>query len=181
MKSQGSSLWQDAWHRLSRNRPALVSLAVLVVILVACFIGPFLWFVKSPTEIHLANGVAAPSPEHWFGTDQLGRDLFSRVLYGGRVSLLVGLVATGVAVIIGVIYGAISGYVGGIVIDDNNADAAQLPWFVPSDKAHGQRISRQALAIAMDNCRAPSFPLVVLTTFRSVEKAPAFTSSLGSG
>ena len=115
VKSQGSSLWQDAWHRLSRNRPALVSLAVLIVILAACFIGPFLWFMKSPTEINLANAVAAPSPEHWFGTDQLGRDLFSRVLYGGRVSLLVGLVATGVAVIIGVIYGAISGYVGGIV------------------------------------------------------------------
>ena len=115
MKSQGSSLWKDAWHRLSRNRPALVSLAVLVVILFACFIGPFLPFVKNPTAINLANSAAEPSGAHWFGTDTLGRDLFSRVLYGGQVSLLVGLVATGVAVVIGVIYGAVSGYVGGIV------------------------------------------------------------------
>jgi oligopeptide transport system permease protein len=115
VKSQGSSLWKDAWHRLSRNKPALVSLAVLVFILIACFIGPFLPFVKSPTDINLANAVADPSAAHWFGTDQLGRDLFSRVLSGGQVSLLVGLVATAVAVIIGVIYGAISGYVGGIV------------------------------------------------------------------
>lgn len=71
--------------------------------------------MKSPTEINLANAVAAPSWEHWFGTDQLGRDLFSRVLSGGQVSLLVGLVATAVAVVIGVVYGAVSGYVGGRV------------------------------------------------------------------
>ncbi|MGJ8642981.1 MAG: ABC transporter permease [Luteolibacter sp.] len=114
-KTQGSSLWSDAWHRLSRNRAALVSLAVLAVILLACFVGPFLPFVKSPTEINLSNAVSSPSWEHWFGTDQLGRDLFSRVLSGGQVSLLVGLVATGVAVMIGVIYGAVSGYVGGMV------------------------------------------------------------------
>jgi oligopeptide transport system permease protein len=113
-KSQGSSLWKDAWHRLSGNKPALVSLGVLTVIVLACFVGPFLSFVKSPSTINLQNIVAAPSAEHWFGTDQLGRDVFSRVLYGGQVSLLVGFVATGVAVMIGVIYGAISGYVGGI-------------------------------------------------------------------
>lgn len=113
--SQGSSLWQDAWHRLAKNKPALISLGVFFLMLFACFVGPFLPFVQSPTDINLTNSVAAPSASHWFGTDQLGRDLFSRVLYGGQVSLLVGLVATGVAVIIGVIYGAISGYVGGFV------------------------------------------------------------------
>lgn len=63
--------------------------------------------------INLTNPAAAPNANHWFGTDQLGRDLFARVLYGGQVSLLVGFVATGVAVLIGVIYGAFSGYVGG--------------------------------------------------------------------
>jgi oligopeptide transport system permease protein len=113
-KSQGSSLWKDAWRRLSGNKPALVSLGVLTVIVLACFVGPFLSFVKAPSTINLQNVVAAPSAEHWFGTDQLGRDVFSRVLYGGQVSLLVGFVATGVAVMIGVIYGSISGYVGGI-------------------------------------------------------------------
>jgi oligopeptide transport system permease protein len=111
--SQGSSLWKDAWHRLARNKPALLSLGVLVVVVIACFIVPFLPFVKNPTAINLANPAASPSAAYWFGTDQLGRDLFARVLYGGQVSLLVGLVATGVAVIIGVVYGAVSGYVGG--------------------------------------------------------------------
>jgi len=111
--SQGSSLWKDAWHRLARNKPALLSLGVLVVVVIACFIMPFLPFVKNPTAINLANPAASPSAAYWFGTDQLGRDLFARVLYGGQVSLLVGFVATGVAVIIGVVYGAVSGYVGG--------------------------------------------------------------------
>ncbi len=114
-KSQGSSLWQDAWHRLSKNKPALVSLGILGFIVIACFVGPFLPFVKSPTVIKLQDAFAAPTAEYWFGTDQLGRDVFSRVLSGGQVSLLVGFVATGVAVMIGVIYGAVSGYAGGVV------------------------------------------------------------------
>jgi oligopeptide transport system permease protein len=84
-----------------------------VVVVIACFIVPFLPFVKNPTAINLANPAASPSAAYWFGTDQLGRDLFARVLYGGQVSLLVGFVATGVAVIIGVVYGAVSGYIGG--------------------------------------------------------------------
>lgn len=112
-QSQGSSLWKDAWHRLARNKPAVVSLGVLFVVVIACFVVPFLPFVKDPTVINLTNPAAAPNANHWFGTDQLGRDLFARVLYGGQVSLLVGFVATGVAVLIGVIYGAFSGYVGG--------------------------------------------------------------------
>lgn len=114
-KSQGSSLWQDAWHRLSKNKPALVSLGVLCFIVIACFVLPFLPFVKSATAIKLEDAFSGPTAEYWFGTDQLGRDVFSRVLSGGRVSLLVGIVATGIAVMIGVVYGAISGYVGGVI------------------------------------------------------------------
>lgn len=114
---KGTSLWKDAWHRLAHNHAAVVSLVVLILILGLCFIGPLMPFVKSPTMINLANTGAPPSLDHWFGTDQLGRDLFSRVLYGGQVSLLVGLVATGVAVFIGVIYGAIAGYAGGKLDD----------------------------------------------------------------
>ena len=110
---KGTSLWKDAWHRLAHNRAAIVSLFVLIAILLLCFIGPLLPIVQSPTGIDLSNSSAA----HWFGTDPLGRDLFARVLYGGQVSLLVGIVATAVAVFIGVIYGAIAGYAGGKIDD----------------------------------------------------------------
>lgn len=127
---KGSSLWRDAWHRLSRNKAAMASLFFLIAIIIVCFLGPLFLPVPSPTEIDLNNPAAAPSADHWFGTDYLGRDLFARVLYGGRVSLLVGFVATSVAVVIGLIYGAVSGYVGGR-IDDLMMRAVDILFALP--------------------------------------------------
>jgi oligopeptide transport system permease protein len=112
---KGTSLWRDAWRRLGKNRAAMFSFWLLATIVLLCFIGPL--FAQSPTVIDMKNRSADPSMAHLFGTDQLGRDLLSRVLYGGRISLLVGLVATSVAVTIGVIYGAIAGYAGGRLDD----------------------------------------------------------------
>ena len=106
-------MWQDAWHRLSRNKAAMLGLWFLVLIVLLCFLGPLMPFIKSPTAINLDNAGAAPDAEHWLGTDQLGRDVMSRVLYGGQISLLVGAVA----VLIGLVYGAVSGYFGGKVDD----------------------------------------------------------------
>ncbi len=110
-------MWQDAWHRLSRNKAAMLGLWFLVLIVLLCFLGPLMPFIKSPTAINLDSAGAAPDAEHWLGTDQLGRDVMSRVLYGGQISLLVGFVATAVAVLIGLVYGAVSGYFGGKVDD----------------------------------------------------------------
>lgn len=107
----GSSLWQDAWHRLRKNRLAIFGGVVILVLAALCLIGPF--FAPSYQEQNLDLGAVAPNGQHWLGTDTLGRDLFSRILYGGRVSLTVGLVATFVALTIGVTYGAIAGYFGG--------------------------------------------------------------------
>ena len=110
----GTSLWQDAWARLRHNRLAVISGIVFVVIALACVIGPFF----SPygyEEQDLVLGASKPSLAHWFGTDTFGRDLLTRVLYGGRVSLMVGLIATTVALLIGVSWGSIAGYLGGRV------------------------------------------------------------------
>ncbi|GAA5481557.1 ABC transporter permease [Haloferula sargassicola] len=114
---KGSSLWRDAWHRLGRNKAAMASFWIIIIIAALCFLGPAVLPLPSPSVIDLDQPAGSPSAAHWFGTDYLGRDLFARVLYGGRVSLLVGLVATSVAVVIGLIYGAISGYVGGKLDD----------------------------------------------------------------
>jgi oligopeptide transport system permease protein len=108
----GTSLWRDAWHRLSHNRLAVAGGVVLVVLAVACVVGPWL----SPygyEETNLDNTFAAPGAEHWLGTDQLGRDLLTRLLIGGRISIGVGLCATFVALTIGVVYGAVAGFFGG--------------------------------------------------------------------
>ena len=113
MEEQGSSLWKDAFLRLSRNRAAMFSLLALALIAAACFLGPLLPWLPHPNVQDLSRIAESPSWDHWFGTDQLGRDLLARVLYGGRISLLVGVVATGVSLVIGVAYGLVSGYAGG--------------------------------------------------------------------
>jgi oligopeptide transport system permease protein len=110
---RGYSPWGDAWQRLRRNRLALAGGVILVVLALACAAGPL--FSQSYEEQNLDLGAVPPSAEHWLGTDVLGRDLLARTLYGGRISLTVGLVATLVALVIGVTYGAVAGYAGGKV------------------------------------------------------------------
>lgn len=109
---EGSSLWKDAWARLRNNTLAVASIVTFFLIATFCLLGPFLTPWEANTQ-DLFLGATAPSAEHWFGTDTLGRDVMVRVMYGGRISLLVGLVATLVALSIGVIYGATAGYIGG--------------------------------------------------------------------
>ena len=108
----GSSLWRDAWHRLRRNRLSIFGGAITILFTLACIFGPLI-FHLSYQDQNLDLGAAPPSAQHWLGTDTLGRDLLARILYGGRISLMVGLVASLVALVIGVTYGAIAGYAGG--------------------------------------------------------------------
>ena len=109
-----SSLWQDAVRRLIQNRAAMIGgITVLVLVILAIFapwIAPYSYSYQN-----LDLGASPPSAEHLLGTDVLGRDLLSRLLYGARISLLVGFVATGVALVIGVSWGIIAGYFGGRV------------------------------------------------------------------
>jgi oligopeptide transport system permease protein len=109
-----SSLWRDAWHRLVRNKLALVGAVMLSALTLDSVFGPSL-VRESYFAQDLQLGATPPSTQHWLGTDTLGRDLFARLLYGGRISLAVGLCATGVALTIGVLYGTVSGFLGGKV------------------------------------------------------------------
>ena len=119
---KGRSLWQDAWRRLRGNKAAIASAAVLAIIAIACIVGPYLlpWgldevdytaFTAPPSFAAADDGTAA----HYFGTEANGRDLLVRTLYGGQVSLMVGIVGTLVSLVIGVVYGATSGFMGGRV------------------------------------------------------------------
>ena len=112
---RGRSLWVDAWHRLLKNRAAVVSGIIMVIMLLLVVFGPMLL----PWEGDFTDWDNTSSPpsletKHWFGTDAVGRDLLVRTLEGGRISLLVGLVATLVSLVIGVGYGAVAGYYGGL-------------------------------------------------------------------
>jgi oligopeptide transport system permease protein len=123
---QGRSLWVDARRRLIRNRAAMVSLIVLSIITLMAIFAPLLSVYSfdaqdydrvtcAPDWWPGTDVLCRAGGSHWFGTDAVGRDLFVRVLYGARISLAVGLVATMVSLVIGVTYGAIAGYVGGWV------------------------------------------------------------------
>ena len=106
------SLGRDAWERLCANRMARIGGGLFIGINLICLIGPF--FVPHTHETtQLAYGAQAPSWTHWFGTDELGRDILVRTLIGGRISIGVGFAATMVALLIGVVYGMIAGYYGG--------------------------------------------------------------------
>jgi oligopeptide transport system permease protein len=111
----GSSFWEDAWHRLRKNKLAIFGLVVIVLLAVVCsaaFVWPNLAGYNYAQQ-NLVLGPAPPSRAHWLGTDPLGRDMLARLLYGGGISLLVGLCATFVSLTIGVVYGAIAGFAGG--------------------------------------------------------------------
>ena len=108
------SLWRDALGRLYKNKPAAFSALVLCLMVLAALITP--WIAPYDYEVqNLDMGATPPSAAHWLGTDIFGRDLLTQILYGGRISLAVGFVATAVALVIGVSWGAIAGYFGGRV------------------------------------------------------------------
>jgi oligopeptide transport system permease protein len=108
----GASLWHDAWLRLKKNRAAVTGGVVLAMMVVLAILTP--WIAPYSYEAqNLDLGATPPSAAHWLGTDIFGRDLLTQILYGGRISLAVGFIATAVALVIGVTWGAVAGYVGG--------------------------------------------------------------------
>lgn len=112
---QGVSLWQDAWNRLKKNKAAVISSYVVSTMVLMCFFGPILLNKLAGYDVTTQNLVYGPQPPTWahpFGTDYFGRDLLTRVLVGGCISLMVGLIAATVAAVVGTIYGAVSGYLG---------------------------------------------------------------------
>jgi oligopeptide transport system permease protein len=112
--SKSSTLWSDAIYRLTRNKAAMFGALILLVLILCAALAP--WIAPySYSFQNLELGASPPSAAHILGTDVLGRDLLSRILYGARISLLVGFVATGVALVIGVSWGIIAGYAGGKV------------------------------------------------------------------
>ncbi|TCZ75807.1 ABC transporter permease [Paenibacillus albiflavus] len=103
-----------SWERFKRNKLAMISLIILIALIILSVLAPLI-APYDPAEQDLLSRLQAPSWEHWFGTDDLGRDLFSRVLYGGQVSLAVSIISVVFTVIIGITVGSLAGYYGGKV------------------------------------------------------------------
>ena len=109
---QGTSLWVESYYRFKKNKMAVISIFYLLFQALIAIFAPMLTSF-SYEETDLILGAVAPNSTHWFGTDELGRDLFTRTLYGARISLAIGLLAVVVSLVIGTVYGAVSGYFGG--------------------------------------------------------------------
>lgn len=110
----GRSLWQDAFARLKKNKLAMAGLIILVSMIVLAIFTPLIVPYSYEAQ-NLELGATPPSVAHWLGTDTFGRDQLTRILYGSRISLMVGLIATAVALCIGVLWGTIAGFIGGKV------------------------------------------------------------------
>jgi oligopeptide transport system permease protein len=112
--SPSLDFWSDGWRRLKSSPAAMFGLFCLIFLLIMAVIGPWLTpYTYYETHLHLKN--LPPSSQFWFGTDELGRDLFTRVWWGARISLFVGIVASLIDLVIGVFYGALTGSIGGKV------------------------------------------------------------------
>lgn len=108
------SYWQDAWRRLKRNRVAMVSLYIIGIIFLFAFVGP--WFCENDYTTQMRGFENIDPCWEWpFGTDNLGRDMMVRTMYGARVSLIIGVVASLIVLVIGTVYGSVSGFFGGWV------------------------------------------------------------------
>jgi oligopeptide transport system permease protein len=109
-----ASLWKDAAYRFARNRAAVVSVVVFTIIVLYCLVVPIV-SPYDPNEVDFSQAYSPPSLDHPFGTDKFGRDLFTRIAVGGRISIGIGFAATFAILLIGLVYGAIAGFIGGWV------------------------------------------------------------------
>lgn len=104
----------EVWRRFRKNRLAIVGMVIIALEILVALLAPLITF-SDPADVEPAASRLSPSADHWFGTDLLGRDMYSRVVYGARISLEVGIIAVLVALAIGLVAGALSGYFGGVV------------------------------------------------------------------
>ncbi|TRM10855.1 ABC transporter permease [Lentibacillus cibarius] len=127
--SETTSFWKDAWRRFKKNKLALFGVGIIILLGIMSLIGgPISGYNYFSNDLINAN--KPPSAEHWFGTDQLGRDIFARTWYGAKISLFIGLAAAFLDLIIGVIWGATAGFFGGRV-DEYMMRIADILYGVP--------------------------------------------------
>ncbi len=110
-REKGESEYRLVWKHLRRNRTAVLGMGIIAVFIILAVLAPLI-ATHDPIRTDLSRALESPSREHFFGTDELGRDLFSRMLYGARISLNIGLISVGIGLLFGIPLGAVSGYYG---------------------------------------------------------------------
>ncbi len=134
-----TALWHEAWRRFRRHRLALTGAVILLVMVTAVLAGPLVYRVPIDA-IDFKAKLKGPSWAHPLGTDDLGQDLLARMLYGGRISLAVGVAAMLIAITLGTLVGAVAGHVGGAVDNAPHAGDRSLPVAARSSSAAARRL-----------------------------------------
>lgn len=167
------SQFEEVWRRLKKNKMAMIGLAIVVFLVLLAIFADFLFdyeqvVIKQNTAIRLQG----PSAEHWFGTDEFGRDILARLVHGGRISLVVGVIAVAIALVLGGTLGAISGFFGGKV-DMLISRAMDILLAVPSlllsitiVSALGPSIINLMIAIAVSS--VPGYARIVRSSVMTV-------------
>ena len=167
------SQFEEVWRRLKKNKMAMLGLAIVVFLVLLAVFADFLFdydeiVIKQNTAIRLQG----PSAEHWFGTDEFGRDILARLVHGGRISLVVGVIAVAIALVLGGTLGAISGFFGGKV-DMLISRAMDILLAVPSlllsitiVSALGPSIMNLMIAIAVSS--VPGYARIVRSSVMTV-------------
>ncbi|MBN9038878.1 MAG: ABC transporter permease [Rhizobiales bacterium] len=169
---------------LRRNQLAALGGAVLLLILAAIVFGPMVG-PYSPTRLDVLNKLAAPSLQHWLGTDSLGRDVFTRVLYGGRYTLAIGTGVVAIAFVVGVFFGTLAGYAGGVVdqvimrIVDAMLSFPALVLAIALAAAFGPSLSNAMLAVAIT--LAPQFARVARSQALAISVKPYVEAAISLG
>lgn len=170
-KLRKQSAAREVFKRLAKNKSAMAGLVIFVLLVLSSIFGPMIspWSV---TRNSIRNSFQFPSAEHWFGTDDLGRDLLTRVLYGGRYSLSIGIIAILASLVMGVIVGTVAGYFGGQVdniimrILDIIQSIPGIILTIAISAALGSGFDKTILALAIS--RVPSFARVLRASIMSV-------------
>lgn len=183
----GRSVWGLVWFRFRKNKLAMFGLGILVLIVLAILCAPIYVDYKAVFSQKIVNKFQLPNADNWFGTDQFGRDLFARVVYGGRISLFVGLAVVAISFVSGCILGGLAGYFGGIV-DQVIMRIVDMLMAIPAIllsmavvAALGNGIGKMLIALAV--AQTPRFTRVVrssIITMRNqefVEAAKCYGSS----
>ncbi|MFZ5626303.1 MAG: ABC transporter permease, partial [Bacillota bacterium] len=113
MSQNKGGLWADAWRRLKRNKVALLGALIVAILLFTALAAPLIAPYDPVHDGSLKERLQPPGSKHWLGTDKLGRDIFSRIVYGARISVEVGVISVGIALVVGTLMGALGGYYGG--------------------------------------------------------------------
>ncbi len=116
IKIKSKGMFAEIWHRLIKNKGAVIGMIFLLVLIIAAIISPYIFdYEKDVIGQNIKEKLLSPSSQHWFGTDEYGRDLFARVIYGARYSLIIGVGSVFIGLIVGTILGSLAGFKGGTV------------------------------------------------------------------